>query len=1261
MSNLIPEYISEQYYNGLLHGKIIGYSVMVDIHGFTNLTQSLMSHGSDGAETITDTINHIFTPAIASIYKHGGFVCGFAGDAFTAVFPSEIVPVRAVLSAALEIKEYFINRSSEHTKYGDFELSMHIGIGGGTILWEIIPTAKQHLYYFTGSAIKGSAASKKYAETNDIIIDESIITVSRLPHPTSQDTQENINCVEVASKYYRLLSCPRMTITGKSTKRKAPQTKFVPKSVRDLRSTGEFRDVISCFINLQPELSNTDVIRKIAELSHLYGGYFNKIDYGDKGWVIVVLFGAPTAFEKMEQRACEFALAVHSNIKTECRIGLSFGKAFAGFIGSDLRSEYTAIGYSVNLAARLMIASLWGEIYLVPELYNRVQDEYRFRSAGDFTLDGFPKPIQVHALVDKQLIKESQAYSGKFVGRTEEFTQLQTLCEPVLENKSGGIVYLYGEAGIGKSRLVLELQNRLRDQIQFLFLQNDSVLQQPYNPFTYFIRQYFRDTVTGSLKERLDRFRTRWAEFVGQFSDVPGSKALAEELYRIESIIANLIGLQWEDSIFSLSMAKDRPVLTQSALKELIVAFTHLRPTVLVIEDMQWLDDESKKVFAHFTHKLESIPLLVLTVSRFADDGTKPELQTGSPFPCIGIDLNQFSRTDTGELVKELLQFPPSEELTDFIYETTQGNPFFVEQITVHLSETKHIINRDGEFQLIRSDIHIPDRIESVLISRIDRLESNLKETVQIASVLGREFATEALHELIQQYHSAVGNKKTGLSRKQLNHHLQTGEKERIWNTLSEINYIFSHSLLREAAYHMQLKKRLQSLHKLAGESLRILFPKDKEKFFEIAEHYDRAEEWDKAIKYYNRAGDNQLEQYHFSLAQTAFEKQLSILQTERKQHKSEIAICYQNLGTLYFRKADYDKGLEFYTLALAIQLDLFGERSSDTAKSYDLLGSTYFQKGEIKKGLEYHTKALDIRLDVLGEKNPDTAASLNIIGNICSYNGDFAQAQEYFSRSLKIRKELSSEDNTETASCYNNIGVVFIRTGDYDKALEYYSKAASIGEAAHKSPHPATAACYNNIGIVYDKKGDYDKAIEFHSKAFAVWRTFLGEKHPNVAISHNNIGKVYEEKGDYGLALEHHTKALAIALETLGDTHPDTALSYSNIGTDYYKKGDFERALENHLKALKIRQSVFGDSHSSTGVSHYDLGLVYHKKGEFGQALQSYMKGLAIRLDTYGERHPETASSYDKLGLIFFETGDYGLALEYHLKALAKIGRAHV
>src|SRR6056297_284818 len=374
MKRVLPQFICEKNRQGIFCGKFRASALFLDISGFTAMTERLMSHGKEGAEVLSLIINDVFEPVINTVYASDGFISTFAGDAFSALFPGE--DVHKVLACGATIRERFQTIGRQHTKFGVFDLFAKQGISRGSVEWEITGTAKNKTYYFRGDAIDNSATCEHHCQQMDIVLDETLI---------KQIEPDTLKTEPLNDKYHQLI---HLVKTESTAEKELPEetsineetlAKFVPETIINFHQQGEFREIVSLFISFQepqnPQ-SLKELIRQTLTIVNQQGVYFNKMDFGDKGGVILALFGAPLSYENNLIRALNAITQLQRQFKDTIRAGITMGIAYCGLVGSKRRCEYTALGDIVNQSARMMMQAPWGEVWINETISKQITRHY---------------------------------------------------------------------------------------------------------------------------------------------------------------------------------------------------------------------------------------------------------------------------------------------------------------------------------------------------------------------------------------------------------------------------------------------------------------------------------------------------------------------------------------------------------------------------------------------------------------------------------------------------------------------------------------------------------------------------------------------------------------------------------------------------------------------------------------------------------------------------------------------------------------------
>ncbi len=418
----------------------------------------------------------------------------------------------------------------------------------------------------------------------------------------------------------------------------APDTviagEFLPVEAFIENNAGEFRNVVSVFISF----SGVDTHQSLDHFASIvldqslnFGGYFKEIDFGDKGGIMFCLFGAPVSFENNTERALEFIAAIQEELKhlesltgARYRIGISSGLAFTGVIGSAERCQYAAVGARVNLAARLMAKAEWGEVVADDNVqHNR---NFKFVYRGEAAYKGFDRPIPTYLLSGRNLGGRT-SFTGEYYGRQTELQQLQEFAAPLRLGRFAGVAYIFGEAGIGKSRLSYEFRRSLRETMSLSWLncQSDQILRKPFNPFIYFLKNYFDQSPENSTERNREQFESNFHELLYDLAESrhPEADAIRREIARTQSVLAATVGITYPNSLWEQLDARGRYQNALSAMANLFVAESILQPVVIELEDTHWYDDMSREFLAQFIRRAPTYPLLFLATSRYEDDGSK--------------------------------------------------------------------------------------------------------------------------------------------------------------------------------------------------------------------------------------------------------------------------------------------------------------------------------------------------------------------------------------------------------------------------------------------------------------------------------------------------------------------------------------------------------------------------------------------------------------------------------------------------------------
>lgn len=419
MLNLIPRFIHDKYKDGEVYGCFEGISVFIDIVGFTALTGGLMKRGKEGAEVISNIINRLYTPLIKKVYRAGGFVSVFAGDSFTALFPSGNMCYIKNMALAIQSNiESMRNIFDENNKGHD--LNIRIGISSGEVDWGIVGTTRK-AFYFKGKPITESALVIKTIEPGNIAIYGE----------NSKKLMDDKSC-KVKEHTYTGIRASRGRM------RHSILEEFVPDHLPEYEMAGEFRDVTAVFTAFRTFNNHEDIdnfISKILTITGSLGGYPNGLFFDDKGPHMLTLFGAPKSYENNLKRALDYTMKLRNEFGSNVKSGLSRGIAYVGIVGSQRRCTYTSIGDKVNISARLMSNADWDSILISGELETQTAKWYKTAEFASLILKGITNPVSTYNVISPLEVREPKLFEGETVGREREITILEEHCKTIWSAK----------------------------------------------------------------------------------------------------------------------------------------------------------------------------------------------------------------------------------------------------------------------------------------------------------------------------------------------------------------------------------------------------------------------------------------------------------------------------------------------------------------------------------------------------------------------------------------------------------------------------------------------------------------------------------------------------------------------------------------------------------------------------------------------------------------------------------------------------------
>ncbi|MEF8874219.1 MAG: tetratricopeptide repeat protein [Candidatus Thermoplasmatota archaeon] len=743
-----------------------------------------------------------------------------------------------------------------------------------------------------------------------------------------------------------------------------------------------------------------------------------------------------------------------------------------------------------------------------------------------------------------------------FVDREEEMKKLMKALKEVKKGRCRSI-FIEGEAGIGKTRLVSEFKHHARKEGFDFFLGTSNVeASDPYHPFKEAFKEYIEKSRSPSEGKPM--------AFLGKGAEESEDE---EEMFSSK-----------KEANFHYSTKRIKNIASQN-------------PFVVFLDDIHWADKATIDIFSYMSNKIESEPVLFIAAY------CPTEVSTDDPLenllrrairkkPYKKIDLGPLEKEHTGEIVRDTIKREDvPEDFINFIHNKTEGNPLFVKEMVKEMREEGTIDLKNHVYPSQGDDITVPDVILSVIESRLDQLSPETKRILQIGSVIGNRVPFPLLVELSDADEFKILDQIDIL----VDYNLWYEEP-------GEEVFHFSHGLVRDAVLEDMKNLKRKRWHEKVADRLK----QDEsinlgEKYSKLAYHYREAEEYPKSIEYYVEAAERARDRYAYEDSIDFYESGINLIENADSDFLKERKKILEKLADLFKLTGRYDRSKEIFEELYEDPLD-----KAQQQILYRKLAAVFLEMGDLDRALEYveeglnqvessikercrllelkgwvsmekqmHSKALDIfreerNLANLNRQSEVLGEAINELGSVVLPLSETENSIEYLIEEIKSRDE-EGEDQRIPESLVKlreDMGEERV----LEKALNFYERCANLRK--NKDGNEDFGMPFDNLGVIYKTSGDIlDQALHYYGKSLSICRDLGDEK--GISVIYYHMGLINQKKGHLDRAIKCYENSLKSIKDRKESDHLLSVLE--RLGEVHREKGDLEKALKYHDKALNL------------------------------------------------------------------------------------------
>jgi len=845
----------------------------------------------------------------------------------------------------------------------------------------------------------------------------------------------------------------------------------------------------------------------------------------------------------------------------------------------------------------------------------------RYQSAEDLLkvlreiAEGFLREMLVPSRKQGVIVPSTRPIVAKevqLIDRVEEMGLLREAVDRAVRGE-GGLAFLYGEAGIGKTRLTRELgaYARLRG-MQVLYGRCPALFRMDGVPPYILWNEVIKDYLQVCSPEQLYKV-------IGYY---PG------EVCKLVPEVKQKLGTIPQSLPISPEHERDRLF---EAVSQFITNITKEAPLLVVLDDLQWTDQSSLLLLHYLARGVYREQLLLLGAYRDTDIDERHPLspvltELNRERLLQSAQLKRMSLDEVSEMIKRLLeQDDVPREFCELVYEKTRGNPFYVEEVIKSLKEEGVIYREENKYKVKEvSKIEFPKTVKGVVKARISRLDEECQNALTLASFIGNDFTFEALcgvtgveeSKLLEIIEKIL---KTGLFKHRVIH--------------GEDVCFFADIIVRDVVYEEVSPFRRKKLHNVVGCALEKVYAKKiDEHFGELALHFLESGDKEKALDYFLKAGEKAQKVYAHNEAFSYLQHALELLE-EKGDNLEQKARITEKLGDIKAWIGEINACMEYWNKSLTLWNEVRGKRS--IAKLHVKMAHTFWDDiGDKDRASEHHRRALEIL-----EKEPESVELASLyedISHMLWRSGELAEALSLTQKALELAEKLGIPEIL--AECYNNLGILSGKVGEIEKAIRYYEQGLKI--AVENNCIKSALRLYHNLAASYWWMGEFEKAFENGQKGSELAKK-VGDVR-SISMFDRGLALVYAVMGEMQKALSMMGELLALDKRIKNTVNVATVMA--NFGLVYQFLGEWDKSLQYGTEALDIAKKI--GEYQTYGSVVLGLGELFMEMEDYTGA-EKYFKESNSIYEKAGDTDAQLTGTFPALSRLYLKKGEIEKARE--------------